>query len=218
MFLPDQVADLSMIGSAHVHSVKLFHAELFQNAIGQIATITLALFLVTGFLLMAVQQYSGLFRLDETVYGDSYALYDVLHFQKTGMIYRDSSLPPYLPAQYSPMMYIFYSVPGRMVSFSNQFLGPRLMALGVFLLCIFMAVSIAHSLLPGAAGWLWALMLAGSVGTMRVWALQLRGDFPGVFLDLLAIRLLSIGLGSTYWWLGFVQDWPRNLRLLTSLL
>src|SRR5215467_5089536 len=77
-------------------------------------------------------EISHLFMLDEAGYGDSYILYDVLHFQKTGYIYRDLSKPPYLPAQYSPMLYILFSLPGRFLSSGNLFVGPRLLVLTAF--------------------------------------------------------------------------------------
>ncbi len=145
---------------------------------------------------MAIDQVSGLFSLTDIGYGDSYVLYDVLRFQKTGVIYRDLSLPPYLPVQYSPLVYILYSLPGRIASFPNPFFGPRLVALAAFLLCVSIVMSLARSLIPWRSAWLWALLLASSIGAMRTWVLQLRGDFPGVFFDLLAIRLL---FGQSRW-------------------
>ncbi|MBV8552002.1 MAG: hypothetical protein JOY54_11935 [Acidobacteriaceae bacterium] len=157
---------------------------------GRIATATVVTFFLAGFLFTAIEQISGLFSLTDIGYGDSYILYDVLHFQKTGEIYRDLSLPPYLPAQYSPLVYVLYSIPGRIISSSNPFFGPRLVALAAFLLCILIVISIARSLIPGRSVWLWALLMAGSIGVMRSWVLQLRGDFPGILFDLLAIRLL----------------------------
>lgn len=131
---------------------------------------------------------SNLFVLDEAGYGDSYILYDVLQFQKTGEIYRDLSQPPYLPAQYSPMVYVLYSLPGRIAVSENPFVGPRLVALTSFALCVGMVISIVRTLLPRA--WGWGLLLTCSIGSMGAWILQLRGDFPGILLSLLAIRLL----------------------------
>ena len=131
---------------------------------------------------------STLFSLDEAGFGDSYILYDVLHFQRTGMIYRDLAVPPYLPAQYSPMVYILYSLPGQLAFSENPFVGPRIAALTSFALCVAVVASIARTLLPRF--WGWAVLLTGSIGSMWPWMLQLRGDFPGIFLNLLAIRLL----------------------------
>ena len=165
-------------------------ANVFRRISGRVAGITIGSFFLAGCIFMAVQQFSGLLSLDEIGFGDSYILYDVLHFQKSGVIYRDLSLPPYLPAQYSPLVYILYSIPGRLVHFENPFIGPRLMALTAFLLCVATAVAITHALVPWRSAWLWALLLAGSMSVMRSWVLQLRGDFPGIFFDLLAIRLL----------------------------
>jgi len=131
-----------------------------------------------------------LFRLSEAGNGDSYILYDVLQFQKTGVIYRDLSQPPYLPAQYSPLVYMLYSVPGRFVSSDNPFLGPRLIALAAFLGCIAIVISIVRTLIPARSAWLWGILLATSMEVMRTWVLQIRGDFPAMFFSLLSIRLL----------------------------
>lgn len=131
---------------------------------------------------------SDLFVLDEAGYGDSYVLYDVLHFQKTGVIYRDLSQPPYLPTSYSPMVYVLYSIPGRIAVSENPFVGPRVVALTSFALCVGMVVSIVRTLLPRAGDW--GLLLSCSIASMWAWVLQLRGDFPGILLNLLAIRLL----------------------------
>src|SRR4030095_11330773 len=46
----------------------------------------------------------------------------------------------YLPAQYSPLLYRLYALPSRLAS-ENIFLGPRLMALAAFSLCIAMVLS-----------------------------------------------------------------------------
>ena len=173
-----------MIGSGYSRSMKVL-----QKLVGRIAIAAVVTFFLVGCLFTASEFYS-LFSLTDSGYGDSYILYDILHFQKSGVIYRDLSLPPYLPAQYSPLVYVVYSIPGRIANFSNQFFGPRLIALAVFLLCVLIVISIAHSLIPARTTWLWALLFAGSMEVMRDWVLQLRGDFPGILFDLLAIRLL----------------------------
>lgn len=157
---------------------------------GRIATAAVVVCLLTSLLFTAIAQLSSLFSLSEIGYGDSYVLYDVLHFEKSGVVYRDLSMPPYLPALYSPLLYITYSIPGRIAGFANPFLGPRLVALTAFLLCISMTVWIARSLITERSTWWWALLLAGSISAMRDWVLQLRGDFLGVLFGLLAIRLL----------------------------
>jgi hypothetical protein len=150
-----------------------------------------ALFLcfLTGSLFFWVQQIAGLYRMTDVGYGDSYVLYDVLHFQRTGLVYRDLSEPPYLPAQYSPLVYRIYSFPARLAS-GNPFFGPRLIALGAFLLCVAVVVSIVRELIPVQGVWLWGALLATSVTCMAPWPLQLRGDFLGIFFSLLAVRLL----------------------------
>jgi hypothetical protein len=147
----------------------------------------LMLWALTG-LVLAGLHASTLFSLDEAGFGDSYILYDVLHFQRTGVLYRDLADPPYLPAQYSPMVYFLYSLPGRLAVTDNPFVGPRIAAFTSFALCAAVVVSITRTLVPRL--WGWAALLTCSVGCMWPWVLQLRGDFPGIFLNLLAIRLL----------------------------
>jgi len=150
-------------------------------------------FCVVSIELLIGMQAPRFFLLDDAGYGDSYVLYDVLHFQSSGVIYRDLSRPPYLPSTYSPLVYILYSLPGRIVHWGNPFLGPRLVAVAAFLLCIVMAASIAGALIPERSGRFWALLLGGSIACMYDWVLQIRGDFPGIFLNLAAIRLLLVG-------------------------
>ena len=128
--------------------------------------------------------------LNESDHGDSYILYDILQFQKTGIIYRDLSQPPYVPVQYSPLVYGLYSLPGWFITSENPFLGPRLIVIGAFLLCIGIASSITHALVPVRFAWVWGILLACSISSMWHWVLQIRGDFPGICFSLLTIRLL----------------------------
>jgi len=133
------------------------------------------------------------FLLDEVGAGDSYVLYDVIHFQRTGVIYRDLSLPPYLPSSYSPLTYILHSLPGRIISAQNAFLGPRAVSAVAFIFCIIMTAWIARALIPGRSSFLVAALLGASISSMYSWALQIRGDFPGILFGLAAIRLLLAG-------------------------
>src|SRR5262245_56098664 len=135
-------------------------------------------------------QISDLLLLNEVGYGDSYILYDVLNLQKTGVIYRDLSQEPYLPAQYSPLTYLMLSLPGRIVALDNPFLGPRLVVLAAFLLCVVIVISTVQTLIPTRLAWIWGALLACTVTSMWDWVLQIRGDFPGICFSLLAIRLL----------------------------
>jgi hypothetical protein len=163
---------------------------LRRRIAGDTVARTFALFCLANSLLVVNSQVSRLFLLDEAGYGDSYILYDALHFQETGEIYRDLSQPPYLPALYSPLVYMLYSFPGRIETFPNPFIGPRLIAIAAFLLCIAVVISIVRTLVPARYALLWGLLLATSIISMQDWGLQLRGDFPGIFFSLLAIRLL----------------------------
>ena len=160
---------------------------------GHLLTGTLALLFLANSLLLLSSQIPKLLLLDEAGYGDSYVLYDVLHFQNTGEIYRDLSQPPYLPAQYSPLMYMLYSLPGRVITSENPFLGPRFIALAAFLSCLAVVVSIVRVLVPVRYAWVWGLLLATSLINFRDWQdwiISVRGDFPGIVFSLLALRLL----------------------------
>ena len=167
-------------------------ARVAGKVIGWLATGTVLGFFLVGCLCNFAQQATTLFQFNEIGYGDSYVLYDVLRFQRTGEIYRDLSLAPYLPAQYSPLMYIIYSLPGRFYRFVNPFVGPRLVALAAFLLCAGMAVAIGHALIQARYAWWWGVALTGSIGVMRDWVLQVRADFLSIAFGLLAVRLLLI--------------------------
>jgi hypothetical protein len=149
----------------------------------------LLLLFLTGCLYLVALQFAHLFLLDQAGYGDSYVLYDVQQFVKTGVIYRDLSQPPYMPAQYGPLVYMLYALPSR-VGFENPFFGPRLAALAAFILCITMVVSIVRVLIPARIAWVWGLLIAASITSLETWPVQLRGDFPGIFFGLAAIRLL----------------------------
>jgi len=129
-------------------------AQLFRRIAGY--TIASILILIC---LMSIPEYIAqglsLFRLDEAGYGDSYILYDVLQFQKTGRIYRNLAEPPFLPAQYSPLVYVLYSLPGRVASWENPFVAPRLTAIAAFLACLCRITSIVRVLFRSGMVWVW---------------------------------------------------------------
>jgi hypothetical protein len=87
----------------------------------------------------------------------SYVIHDVMRFQKTGLIYRDlSKPPPYLPRAYSPMVYVLYSLPGRIINSENPFLAPRLIVIAAFLACIGIVTSIVRTLIPLRSAWVFS--------------------------------------------------------------
>jgi hypothetical protein len=162
------------------------------RAITGITIATLLLSFLSAAAFRTAADFAGLFRLSEIGYGDSYILYDIINFQKTGILYRDLSLPPYLPTQYSPLMYRLYALAAS-AGAGNPFFGPRLIALGSFLACVAMVVSIVRALVPlRRAGW-WGLCVATSFQCMLDWPLQLRSDFPAAFFALSALRLILSG-------------------------
>ena len=234
-------------GEVRAIACRLYRLEVTRTMRPRIAGLVLAgsfalVFLAQSLLLFG-SQLPGLFLLDETGYGDSYVLYDLRNFQNTGEIYRDLSQPPYLPALYSPLMYMLYSLPGRVVALENPFIGPRLIALTAFFLCISIVISIVRVLIPARHAWIWALLLTTSIVAFQQWGMWIvsaRGDLPGIVFSLLTVRLLlarsrhaalfagvSAGLavqfkitlvaalGAGFLWLLFRRKW-RELGAFTA--
>lgn len=150
----------------------------------------LLLFGFSGVALLLVQVVADFPLLGDAGYGDSYILYDAEHFRRTGVIHRDFSVPPYPPAQYSPLVYMVLAVPGRVFETANPFLGPRVVILLAFAACVALAGSISRALIPGRGGRAWGMLLASAIGTMPEWVLQLRADLLGASFGLLSVRLL----------------------------
>jgi hypothetical protein len=128
--------------------------------------------------------------LDEVGYGDSYVLYDVLHFQRTGLVYRDLSQAPYLAAQYSPLVYILFGLSNLVLGPANAFVGPRLLVLIAFAICVATAASLSRLLVQQRFAWLWSVGVVASILPLWDWLLQIRADFLGIACGLLAARLL----------------------------
>jgi hypothetical protein len=180
-----------MHNSTSVHSFeKSKHGFQLASKVISYAVPCVLILVVLVSITLLVHECLFLFRLDEAGYGDSYILYDVLHFQKTGIIYRDLTQPPYLPAQYSPLVYILYSLPGRLIISENPFVAPRLITITAVLLCIGVVASIVRKLIPSRLAWVCGMLLPFSIRSVWDWVLQIRGDFLGISLSLLAIRFL----------------------------
>ena len=128
--------------------------------------------------------------LDEAGYGDSYIIYDIQRYQRTGIIYPELSQPPYLPAQYSPFVYVFYSLPGRVAAWTNPFVGPRLLTLISFFACAAVVISIVVVLISVLFwGWMW-----GPIGMFLAVPLTMVAK---VILDQSAdFRWVSVALGK----------------------
>ena len=152
----------------------------------------LLLFGLSGALLLLIQIVVVFPKLGEGGYGDSYILYDVVQFRRTGVIYREPSVLPYPPAQYSPLLYIVLALPGRIFETANPFLGPRVVILLAFAACVAVTGSLAAALIPVRGARAWGVLLASAIGTMPGWVLQLRADFLGAAFSLLSVRLLLV--------------------------
>jgi hypothetical protein len=134
--------------------VREFDTKLLRQLVRGAVVVVLLLFCLTSAALLA-RRLPDLFLLDEAGYADSYVRYDVLRVQKTGVVYRELSQPPYLPSLYSPLVYLVYSLPRRVFAFDNPFIGPRLLSILAFLVCVAVVVSLVRTLVPvrGAAIW-----------------------------------------------------------------
>ena len=153
----------------------------------------LLLFGLSGALLLLIKIVAAFPMLGEAGYGDSYILYDVVQFRRTGVIHREPSVLPYPPAQYSPLVYIVLALPARIFETANPFLGPRVVILLAFAACVAVTGSIAAALIPVRGARAWGVLLASAIGTMPEWVLQLRADFLGAAFSLLSVRLLLAG-------------------------
>jgi hypothetical protein len=162
---------------------------MFYRTMRYLVPAALAIYLLAEIASSCRVFWVGFHSLLDVGYGDSYVLYDVLHLEKTGQIYRDLTKPPYLAAQYSPLIYWLYSL-SRFFAFTNIFLGPRLIAFATFLACLLMVAVLVKKLIPVHYVWIWGVLIAASIRSMDTWVLQLRGDFMGIFFGLASMRLL----------------------------
>jgi hypothetical protein len=160
---------------------------------------------------LAIRQVRVLPLLQEVGFGDAYILQTVRTFQKTGVIYAAPSSTANLPgySQYGPFLYILLSLPGRLFAAANPFIGPRMIEIFCFLLCVGVTASIGAELIPHRWGWRWSALLAISYSSMRGWILQIRGDFPAILLNLIAMRLLL----SPAWWAPLAAGLAAGLSL-----
>src|SRR5215831_7615177 len=113
----------------------------------------LIIFFSMSALVTVVRISNQLFVVEEVGEGDSYVLYDTVHFEKTRRIYWDPSKPPYLPAIYSPLIYTTYAAADAItairVPHDNIFFGPRLAALTAYVLSLILLASIVKQIIPG---------------------------------------------------------------------
>jgi len=137
---------------------------------------------------LIAEQLGRIFLLGEAGYGDVYFFHVAQQFQRTGLIYPDPARE--LPIVYGPMLWVLLALPERLATWANPLLGPRLIVIAAFLLCVAVVASITRALMPHRKLWLWSVPLARSFASMSPWVLQIRGDFMAIFFSLLAVRLL----------------------------
>ena len=149
---------------------------------------SILLFCAISALRLTIQEGAGLFSLKEKGYGDSYVFHTVEQYLKTGRIYPDLHSQDEIPSLYSPLLYMMFSTPLRAGGMS--YVGPRLLVLASFLMCVGLVASITRKLIDCRGATTVSMLLACSFGVFQGWPTQLRGDFPSICFGLLAIRLL----------------------------
>jgi len=168
--------------------------NLFVNRrLRHFAYLVILLFCVVSTLRLAIQEGVGLFSQYEGGYGDTYIYQTVERYLQTGRIYQDLSNPFELPAIYGPFTYILFSIPPRIIPWASGYLGPRILVLASFLVCLCLVASISRKLIHHRRAVVLSLLLAASFGVLQGWPIQLRGDFVSILFALLAIRLLLSG-------------------------
>src|SRR5579863_4928191 len=146
------------------------------------------LFCVLSALRLAIEIGGGLPSLKEIGYGDNFIFHTVDQYLKTGQIYPDIRNHDQIPALYSPFLYIMLALPMRVGHWANTYVGPRLMVLAWFLICLGLVASISRKLTNSP--WIVSVLLACSFWVFQGWIIQLRADFMSIGFALLAIRLL----------------------------
>jgi hypothetical protein len=163
---------------------------LLSRHLSRFTYFAILLFCGVSSLKLAIHEGVRLSSLDEGGYGDQYVYHTVETYLKTGKIYTDLRNPFDLPAIYSPLLYVMLSLPTRVHSWENTYFGPRLPVLASFLGCLFLTASISRKLIRHWSAAPVSFLLASSFGVLLDWPIRLRGDFPGIFFALLAVRLL----------------------------
>jgi hypothetical protein len=160
----------------------------FRPRIQRFAYYAILLFCGISALRLAIEVGGGLPSLKEIGYGDSYIFYGAQQFVKTGQIYPDVHNHDVIPSLYSPFLYIVLSLPMRIGAWAGSYVGPRLMVLAWFLVCLGLVASISRKLTD--CPWPVSVLLACSFWVFQGWIIQLRADFMSIGFALLAIRLL----------------------------
>lgn len=163
---------------------------LVNRRLQNFACLVILLFCAVSTLRLTIQEGVGLFSLYEGGYGDTYVYHSVENYLQTGQIYKDLSNPFELPSVYGPFTYVLLSIPLRVIPWERSYVGPRLLILASFLVCLYLVASISRKLIHHRHAVPVSLLLAASFGVLQGWLTQLRGDFLSILFALLAIRLL----------------------------
>ncbi|HEV8455449.1 MAG TPA: hypothetical protein VGQ24_11180 [Gemmatimonadales bacterium] len=141
---------------------------------------------------LAFRTYADMLDYRDARYPDSAVLLVVAHLVKTGHIYSDINLPPYLPSVYGPLYYLLLSLPYRLAVMlgTDPMVFLRITTLIFALGCLGMIVAITRRIgaSPGTG------LLAALLAVERMWeggaaTVSLRPDLVGLFFALLGVFL-----------------------------
>jgi Dolichyl-phosphate-mannose-protein mannosyltransferase len=135
----------------------------------------------------------GVANFRDVEYPDSADLLRIGDVIRSGQIYPDGDLPPYMVSLYGPLTYLLLSIPYRLAQAAG--ITPQVLVrvgvLGAVCLCVWFIYLISRRLYSSRPiAWL-CVLFAVSALPLAEWATMVRGDFLG----------LAFSLASIYWFL-----------------
>jgi hypothetical protein len=159
--------------------------------------------LMAGAFSVGVGTALGLANFRDVGYPDSATLLRIEQVIRSGYIYPDNDLPPYLVTVYGPLTYILLAIPYRLAQAAGitpQVL-VRLGILGALCLCVLLIFLIGRRLYSSRPiAWLCALFAVSAL-PLASWTTQIRGDFLA----------LALSLASVYWFLRANSRRPQAI-------
>lgn len=134
----------------------------------------------------------GLVNFQDVGYPDSADLIRIEHYVRSGRIYSDYHLPPYLAITQGPLTYVLLGIPyavAEAFGFKPQLL-VRFTVLCSFVLCSALVFMLSRRLYDAPAVYSWlSILFAVSVLPLASWVTQIRSDFLALGFSLLSIHL-----------------------------
>jgi hypothetical protein len=156
-------------------------------------------FLLLCALSMAVGTATGLVNFRDVGYPDSSDLLRIGDVVHTGHIYSDGDRPPYLVSLYGPLTYVLLSVPYRLALAAGvtPVLLVRLAVVSAVCLSVLLVYLISRRLYGSRSIALLCALFAVSTLPMAQWTTQIRSDFLGLAVSLVAIYWFLVRNGRT---------------------